>query len=152
MNVFDFHVEGQGLACQRVVEINGDLLVIKLFDHTRKLGVGRVVEDHQQALRQLHVLELRTRNDLHILRVWLAKGVFRKNLQCALVTRLETEQRRFKPWQQAAITDLEGGRGLVEGAVDGVAVFQTQSKMQRDLRVLTNTLLSHERFPRTFYF
>ena len=135
-----------------MVEINGDLLVIELFDHTRKLGVGRVVEDHQQTLRQLHVLELRTRNDLHILRVGLAKGVFRKNLQSALVACLETEQCCFKTWQQTAVTHLESSWGFVESAVDSVAILKTQSEMQSDLRVLTNTLLSHERVLRTFYF
>ena len=44
-DVDDFNVEGQGLAGQRVVEIDGHLRVIESFDHTWQLGVRRIVED-----------------------------------------------------------------------------------------------------------
>src|SRR5690606_32500221 len=102
------------------------------------------------------VLKLRTREDLHVLRVWLAKGVFRLNAQGTLVASLETEQRRFETWQQVTVADLEGRRGFVEGAVHRVAVLQAQCEMQGDFRVLADALLSqylfsHERFLRSFY-
>src|SRR5690606_7655976 len=134
----DLDVKGQGFAGQRMVEIDGYLLVIEFFHHTGQLSIGRIVEDHQQARRQFHVLELRARDDLYVLRVRLAKSVFRRNRQRTLVASLEAEQRGFETWQQVAVTDLEGRRGFVEGAVDGVAVLEAQCKVQGDFRVLAD--------------
>ena len=105
----DFHVKGQRLACQRVVEVDGHLSIIELFDHTWQFSIGRIIEDHQQTRRQLHVLELRARNDLYILRVGLAEGVFRLDAQSTLVASLETEQRRFETWLAIALALVLGG-------------------------------------------
>jgi len=156
-DVEDLDFKGQCLASQRVVEVDGHLLVIEGFHHTGQLSIGRIVEDHQQTRRQLHVLELRTRDDLYVLRVRLTKGVFRRNRQRPLIASLEAEQGRFETWQQVTVADLEGRRGFVEGAVDGVAVLQAQCKVQGDFRVLADALLSqylfsHERFLRSSYF
>lgn len=129
-----------------MIEVDGHLSVIEGFDHTGQFGIRRIVEDHQQAFRQLHVLELRTRDDLYVLRIGLAKGVFRRDLQVALVTGLEAEQCRLKTRQQVAIADLEGRRGFIERAVDRVAILQAQCEMQGDFRVLANTLFGQYLF------
>ncbi|MCY1431095.1 hypothetical protein D9M71_470570 [compost metagenome] len=139
-----------------MIEVDGDLFIIERLDHAGQLGISRIVENHQQARGKVHVLELAARDDLHVLRVGLAKGVFRQDLQVALVPGLETEQCRLEPRQQVAIADLECRRRLVEGAVDGVAILQVQGEMQGDFRVLANTcfghqLISHERLLRSSY-
>ncbi|MNM93991.1 hypothetical protein D3C81_1063800 [compost metagenome] len=132
-----------------MVEIDGHLSVIESLDHTWQLGVGSVIEDHQQAFRKFHVVELRPWNDLYVLRVGLTKGVFRLNGHGALVTGLETEDRRFEARQQVAVADFEHRWRLVERAVDGVAVFQVQREVQFDFGVLANSGLSHGRVLRT---
>uniref|UniRef100_A0A0N5A5U6 NAD-specific glutamate dehydrogenase n=1 Tax=Parastrongyloides trichosuri TaxID=131310 RepID=A0A0N5A5U6_PARTI len=126
----DFHLEVQGLAGQRVVEVDGHLRVIERLHHAGQLGVGRVVENHQQALGQLHVLELRAGNDLHVLRVRLTEGVLRCHADGALVAGLEAEDSGFEARQQVAVADLEHRRSLLEGAVDSITVFQVQREVQ----------------------
>src|SRR5450830_373614 len=106
-NVEDFYVKRQGFTGQRVVEVDGHLRIIEGFDHTRQLGIRRIIKNHKQAFRQVHVLELRTRDDLYVLRVGLAKGVFRQDLQGALVASLEAEQGCFKTRQQVAIATVK---------------------------------------------
>ena len=119
-----------------MIEVDGDLILVNGFHHTGQLGIGRIIENHQQPFGQLHVLKLRTRHDLHVLRVRLTKSVFRWHLKRALVASLEPENQSFKARQQAAITDFESGRGLFECAVDRVAVFQVQREMQGDFCLL----------------
>ncbi|MNC49844.1 hypothetical protein D3C75_990530 [compost metagenome] len=86
---------------------------------------------------------------MHVLRVGLAEGVLRGHHDGTLVTALEAEQGVLETWQQVAIANLEGGRGLVERAVDGVAVFQVQREVQGDFGVLADTGVSHGPDPRT---
>ncbi|MCY1431090.1 hypothetical protein D9M71_470520 [compost metagenome] len=90
-----------------MIEVDGHLFIIERLDHAWQLGIGRIVENHQQARGKLHVLELATRDDLHVLRVGLAEGVFRQDLQVALVTGLEAEQGGLETWKQVAITHFE---------------------------------------------
>src|SRR5450830_36540 len=96
-NVEDFYVKRQGFTGQRVVEVDGHLRIIEGFDHTRQLGIRRIVKNHQQAFRQVHVLELRTRDDLYVLRVGLAKGVFRQDLKGSFVPTLEANRAASNP-------------------------------------------------------
>src|SRR5476651_1295025 len=131
LDLEDFHFEAQRLASQRVVEVDSDLIVVERLDHAGQLSISRIVEDHQQAFGQFHVLELRTRDEL-------TKGVFRQDLDGALVTGLEAEQRSLETGQQVAVPYLERGRRLVKGAVHGVAVLQAQGKVQGDFRILTD--------------
>ncbi|MNE05663.1 hypothetical protein D3C80_982330 [compost metagenome] len=132
-----------------MVEIDGHLSVIESLDHTRQLGIGSVVEDHQQAFGKLHVVELRAWHDLHVLRIGLTEGVFRRDGNGALVTGLEAENGRFKARQQVAVADFEHRRRLVEGAVDGIAVFQVQREVQFHFGVLANAGISHGQVLRT---
>src|SRR5690606_29853036 len=139
----DFHVELQRLAGQRVVEVDGDLLVIECLDHARQLGIGSVVEDHQQPFGKLHAFELAARHDLHVLRVRLAKTLLRLHLHAAFVAGLEAVKRLFETRQQVAVADLEGGRLLVERAVDHIAVFQLEGEVQGHFPVRTDAYVCH---------
>src|SRR5690606_31035265 len=80
LDVDNLDLEGQRLAGQWVIEVNGDLLVIEGFDHAGQLTVGRIIEDDQKPFGKLHAFELATRHDLHILWVMLTKPLLRLDL------------------------------------------------------------------------
>src|SRR5690606_36130522 len=92
LDVDDLDFEGQRLAGQWMVEVHGNLALVEGFHNPRQLGIGGVLEDHQQALGQLHAFELIARHDLHVLGIVLTEALLGSNLQTAFVAGLETIQ------------------------------------------------------------
>src|SRR5690554_1823546 len=135
----DFHLEGDVLARQRVVEVDFHGVVVDGLDHAGHLAAGGVADDDQQAVLQLHVAELVTGHRLDVLRAAGTEAALGLDHEAALVTGLEPEQGLLEAGQQAAVTDLEGGGCLARGGVHHVAVGQLQGEVQGDFGVVANT-------------
>src|SRR5690606_40569297 len=88
----DFHLEGDVLARQGVVEVDFHGVVVDGPDHTGHLAAGGVAEDYQQAVLQLNVAELVTRHGLVVLRAAGTEAALGLDHEAALVTGLEPEQ------------------------------------------------------------
>src|SRR5690606_33413790 len=69
--------------------------------------------------------------------------VLRLDAQAALVAGLQALQGQLEAGQQVAVTELESGRLLVEGAVDQIAVFQLEGEMQGNFLVRADADVSH---------
>src|SRR5690554_1248239 len=104
----NFHLEGDVLARQRVVEVDFHGVVVDGLDHAGHFTTGGVAEDDQQAVLQLHIAELVAGHGLDVLRAAGTEAALGLDHEAALVTGLESEQGLLEAGQQAAITDLEG--------------------------------------------
>src|SRR5690554_1335468 len=135
----DFHLEGDVLARQRVIEVDFHGVVVDGLDHAGHFTTGGVAEDDQQAVLQLHVAELVTGHGLDVLRAAGTEAALGLDHEAALVTGLESEQGLLEAGQQAAITDLEGGGCLAGGGVHHFAAGQLQGEVQGDFGVVANT-------------
>src|SRR5690554_6417216 len=135
----DFHLEGDVLARQRVIEVDFHGVVLDGLDHAGHFTTGGVAEDDQQAVLQLHVAELVTGHGLDVLRAAGTEAALGLDHEAALVTGLEPEQGLLEAGQQAAITDLEGGGCLAGGGVHHFAAGQLQGEVQGDFGVVANS-------------
>src|SRR5690554_43373 len=143
LHLDDFHLEGDDLAGQRVVEVHFYHSIVNGLDHAGHFSAGGVPEDDQQAGLQFHFAELVAGHGLDVLRVAGAKPTLGLNFKAALVAGLETEQAGFEAGQQAAVTDFEGGRSFAHGGINYVAAGQFQGEVQGDFSVVVDADVGH---------
>src|SRR5690606_32721128 len=135
----DFHLEGDVLARQGVVEVDFHGVVVDGLDHGASHAAGGVEGEDQPAVLRLPVDELAAGHGLDVLLADGTEAALGLDHEAALVTGLEPEQGLLEAGQQAAVTDLEGGGCLARGGVHHVAVGQLQGEVQGDFGVVANT-------------
>src|SRR5690606_26928086 len=132
----NFYLEGDGLACQGVVEVDIHHGVVDGLDHAGHLPAGGIPEDDQQARLQLHIGEVVQRHGLDVLLVARAEAALGLDLEGALVASLEAEKHLLEAGEQAAVAYCKGCRGLAGGGVDHFAVGELEGEVEGYLGVL----------------
>ena len=125
------HVEEYGAPRQGMIEVHGNLVLVERDDHAGQLAATGVGEGENQTDLQLHVLlELLTRQVLHVVLVGLAERILRRHPEHLPLAGGHAEQPSLESGQQTAVAHGKVHRVAAEIGVDLRAVLEADRKVE----------------------